>query len=568
MTILAVDDNPDGLVLLSAIFSPSGDIVQTAANGEVALAWLKSSAPDNLPDLIISDILMPGMDGYAFCIKCKETPGLDKIPFIFYSSTYTDVKDEQFAYSLGADLFLRKPLDPEVLQQEVKQLISQRGIEKKSFRRLPKEQETTLNPLNNEKETYRLYSERLVHKLEQKMADLERSEALYSTLMNDVLDTSRVGLLIVNSDHRIIWGNTMVETFFDIDRTALENMDLESFYRGPFADTLLDPGKNLPRIIQSVRSSTCLSGITCAMRNRRPGSTRRIAEYWSQPIQTGLYKGGRIEHFLDVTARKLLEEQLEQVQKLESIGFMATGIVHDFNNLLGAILGNAELIGEDIAEKRSSAEQLLTGVQEIIRAGEQGRSMISRLLAFTRRSPEPVREVIPLKSVIVDVVQMLNRSVPEKVKISLNLSTDACIMADYTQMVQVIMNLCINALQAMGNMDSGTITIDLRDGTATPELPPGHLEKQLEKYASLTIQDTGPGIDQTVIPHIFEPFFTTRPRGEGTGMGLSVVQNIIQSCGGSITADSLVTRDSTLAQDSTQSYGARFTIYLPAVPCQ
>ncbi|MCF7919660.1 MAG: PAS domain S-box protein [Candidatus Cloacimonetes bacterium] len=173
MKILIVDDNSESLYLLQYILQGKGFVTVTASNGAEALIKLRQEASD----LIISDILMPEMDGYQFCREVKKDKQLRHIPFIFYTATYTDREDEEFALKLGADLFLRKPLDPVKIVQEIQNILSTGEINKL--------QETESV---DESEIFQLYSQRLVHKLEKKAHDLEIMEYKYRTLCESVND--------------------------------------------------------------------------------------------------------------------------------------------------------------------------------------------------------------------------------------------------------------------------------------------------------------------------------------------------------------------------------------------
>ena len=241
-------------------------------------------------------------------------------------------------------------------------------------------------------------------------------------------------------------------------------------------------------------------------------------------------------------AREELERQLRQAQKMEAIGTLAGGIAHDFNNILGSILGNAELVAEDLPDGHPARES----VRQIHQAGLRARDLVHSILTFSRQR-EPTRESLDLSRVVAESLTLLKASLPSTIAIQTPV-LPGCppVFADASQMVQVLMNLATNALHAM-QPAGGTLEVGLGPGPASPaELPPG-------RYVHLWVRDTGRGMTPEVLERAFDPFFTTKPPDEGTGLGLAVVHGIIRAHGGTITAR------------SGPGQGTRFDILLPAV---
>jgi len=244
----------------------------------------------------------------------------------------------------------------------------------------------------------------------------------------------------------------------------------------------------------------------------------------------------------DITERNRLKEQLLQSQKMEAIGRLAGGIAHDFNNLLAIISGYAESL-----TRRLSDENLRSHANEIQNAAERGGALTRQLLAFGRRQVlKP--EILNLNSCIAGMNEILRRLLSRETYIEFK--TDPAlpdIEADRGQMEQVILNLALNARDAM--VESGTLTISTSTRTlnATEASICGIGEGE---YVILSVADTGRGIDPQVRPHIFEPFFTTK-EGKGSGLGLSIVYGIAQQAGGNVLVESEV------------GQGARFDVFLP-----
>jgi two-component system, cell cycle sensor histidine kinase and response regulator CckA len=244
-------------------------------------------------------------------------------------------------------------------------------------------------------------------------------------------------------------------------------------------------------------------------------------------------------------ARASLEAQLRESQKMEAIGTLASGIAHDFNNIIATILGNIDLARQDAGANW----QALVSLDEIQKAGYRARDLVQQILTFSRRQPTSHR-VISLAPVVEEAVQLL-RALPGGVRIESRCAADTpSVLADPTQVQQVILNLGTNAAQAMegrpGRIDILVegVTQDEASARSNPDLRPG-------RYARVVVSDTGHGMDGATLRRIFEPFFTTKPPGKGTGLGLSVAHGIMQAHEGAIVAHSEPGR------------GSSFELYFP-----
>jgi PAS domain S-box-containing protein len=251
----------------------------------------------------------------------------------------------------------------------------------------------------------------------------------------------------------------------------------------------------------------------------------------------------------DITERKRLEAQVFHSQRLESLGTLAGGIAHDFNNLLTAILANLDTALMDVPidhPAHSSLERVQT-------AGLRGSHLVRQLLTFSRRA-ESIRKRVQLGPLVGEVLDLLRATVPRTIAVNARIDADVPeVLADPTQIHQVIMNLGTNACQAIGGR-RGTIEVHLDRAVVDVEIDARPSAIQPGLYARLVVVDTGMGMDAETLERIFDPFYTTKPAGEGTGLGLSVVHGIIRNHEGGI-----VVR-------STPGAGTEFNIYLPAAP--
>jgi len=249
----------------------------------------------------------------------------------------------------------------------------------------------------------------------------------------------------------------------------------------------------------------------------------------------------------DITERKQLEEQLYRSQKLEAIGRLSGGVAHDFNNLLGLIIGYAEALQQRIPGDDPYRE----AVDEIQNAGKRAAALTQQLLAFSRKQVLEPR-VLSLNTIITDIEKMLRRLIGEDIEMELILSpTTGTVKADRSQIEQVILNLVVNARDAMPHggkltVETGNWRLDQSTMLRYPYVIPG-------PYAMLKVTDTGCGMDAELQSHIFEPFFTTKEKGKGTGLGLATAYGVIKQSGGYIWVDSEIDK------------GTSFRIYLPEV---
>jgi two-component system cell cycle sensor histidine kinase/response regulator CckA len=274
------------------------------------------------------------------------------------------------------------------------------------------------------------------------------------------------------------------------------------------------------------------------------GQTIDTEVYWRS-----LAFGGRaaiLAVILDISARKLLEEQLRQAHKLEAVGRLAGGVAHDFNNLLTVITGYSQLL----LNRLSIGHPMQSGLEQIRLSAERAAVLTRQLLAFSRRqSLQP--GILDLNSIVAGMGKMLSRLIGEHIELRTKLNPDlGRVQADPSQIEQIILNLTLNAREAIAE-EEGAITLETDNAELPPEAAAG---RKPGLYARLAVTDTGKGIDSKIRGLLFDPFFTTKDRAEGAGLGLSAVHGMVEQHGGFIRVE------------SESGQGARFEVYLPFSP--
>jgi len=415
MKILIVDDDLKGLDILRILLESKGYEVMAAQNGQEALEM----AGTTLPGLVISDILMPVMDGFVLCREWKMDTRLKDIPFIFYTASYLDQEDEDFAFKIGVTRFIRKPVKPDEFMKIIQAVIENRD----------KGRTDTISPvLEEDKFIHKLYNERLVNRLEKKNIDLEKE--------------------------------IKVRKQAEVEKTAME-------------------------------------------------------------------------------------AQLRQAQKMESVGRLAGGVAHDYNNMLTVILGFTDMAMDEL----DPTGNVHANLKEVRRAARRAMDITRQLLAFARKQTiSPI--VLDLNKNVEDMLKMLRRLIGEDIDLSW-VPGDSLwhVKMDPSQIDQVLANLCINARDAIEGVGKVTIETDTKIFDAA--YCADHVGFIPGEFVQLSVSDNGCGMSKEIQDNLFEPFFTTKEVDKGTGLGLATVYGIVKQNNGFINVY------------SEPNKGTTFKIYLP-----
>ena len=396
-----------------------------------------------------------------------------------------------------------------------------------------------------EKGTFVGASGTLIDITDQKLAEeeLRESEERYRAIS----EYSNNAICIVDDQAKIVWGNNEMLTASGYSQEQLYTV--ESFVSFIAPESIDFVVSNFYKVLAGQPYEHHYSFYAI-----RADGEKRLFEKHMMDFKDKRGKLKLIISMMDITDRQMaeddkakLEAQLQQSQKMEAIGTLAGGIAHDFNNILGAIIGYTEMAVEE--DKSEIQKQHL---QETLKGAERAKNLVRQILTFSRQDSH---EKIPLdiKILLKDAVKFLRASIPTTIEINQQITEESCnVMADHTQMHQIIMNFCTNAAHAMKRI-GGILKIELTTLELAKDALQSHPELQSGPYVKLTFQDTGHGIDPDNIHKIFDPFFTTKSVDEGTGLGLSVVYGIVKSHGGVINVTSKLDE------------GATFNVYLPRI---
>ena len=523
MKLLAIDDNHDNLLTLSALlkaFLPEASLItsQSGADG-IRRARLER------PDAILLDIQMPGMDGYESTCRLKSSPATQHIPIILMTAHRTESACKVRGLECGADAFLAKPIDEAELVAQIKAMVRIKRSEDAL-----REERDGLEELVAKRTSDLL---RANQELQQNVERLAESKARYARAVRGTSD----GLW----DWDLLTGDCYYsprwKELLGFAADALPNHGDTFFSR-------LHPD-DLPRVeaaLQDHFAGREPFNVEFRLRTRDDSFLRFRSRGQAEWDQRGIpvRMSGAIT---DITEREQMEEQLRQSQKMEAVGQLAGGVAHDFNNILTVISGYANILKMDMAEDCKQVEL----VEQIVVAAERASQLTRGLLAFSRKQP-----MAPQKADLREIVQRVEKFLVRVIGEDIQLKTELLpyplpVYVDLGQMEQVLINLAANARDAMASGGVFTISTGLLeecDSFYNFNAPPG-------RYGVVIISDNGKGMDAETQSRLFEPFFTTKEVGKGTGLGMAIVYGIVRQHKGLIKVM------------SSPGEGTTFSIYLP-----
>lgn len=340
---------------------------------------------------------------------------------------------------------------------------------------------------------------------------------------------------IQDNKYQIIRVNDATARFFNLKKEDIVGMYCYELFRGETSPCSSCP---LPQTHKEIKSHSNI------IEHKNLG---RIFHVSSSPI---LDENGQLAYLVhvakDFTDYKRMEEELFQAHKIEAIGTLAGGIAHDFNNILAAVIGYSELAKLNI----NTPEKAIADIEQILKAGNRAQKLVRQILSFSRKGAQEVTTFAPYL-IVKESLKLLRASIPSTIEIQEDVDTESgLINADPTNINQIILNLCTNALHAMEN-EQGTLKLSVHNKTLSLKDIDGYLGVKPGSFVEITVADTGCGIPENMRGRIFEPYFTTKEVGKGTGMGLSVVHGIVRSYGGFIKVESEVDK------------GTTFSVYIP-----
>jgi PAS domain S-box-containing protein len=521
--ILLVDDKEENLYLLRIVFESKKFEVLTALHGAQALDILRN---DREFDIIVSDILMPVMDGFSLCIECKKDALLKNIPFVFYTATYTDQKDKEFAMGLGADLFLIKPLEPEEIKKEVTHLLSNKS-----------KTDTSKNPLHeDEKVVLKLYNQTLVRKLEEKSADLEKSNLL---LKEQIAELKRLQKALTKNEKLLrettssIPGvvfqflldtdGSMKFTFVSTGAYHILGLPNEEIYsEAQKAFGRIHPDDIKPVMDGIAHSAAELTQWSVIFRAQHLDGSYKWVNGNAIPKRkkegATLWNGTLIDYTEIKNYQITLEENNRELTKINAeLDRFVYSASHDLRSPLTSLLGLIELTAMETQD-----ENVLQNIELMKETVNRLDDFIHKILDYSRNSRiQLAYEKINWEKIIAKVYKNLRFIYKENaLKFDTKVQQDGDFYSD-TERVSIVLN------NLLGN------AIKYRD----TEKAKAHIKVSVISNAQrvhLRIEDNGIGIDEENIPKVFEMFYRATSQSSGSGLGLYIVKETLEKLHGTI----------------------------------
>ena len=549
--ILVVEDSSTQAMELKYLLESAGFEVVVAHDGTSGFERCKQLDVD----AVLSDVLMPGMDGYELCKAIKADPETASLSVLLLTSL-SEPMDIIHGLSCGADNFVTKPYDGAYLVGRVRHLLENRALRGARKISSPSSVDVLLMgkqfTINAEKEqmldlllaTFEEVLRSRQREFEARLGEQTLRDS--QSVLQSALDAFARQISIVDARGKIQMFNAPFRQFaLDNGWDPRQSLEGALYFETWFSlSRAREQASRVQEGLDAVRT-----GRQQAFFLEYSAPVKGVMRFFSLSMTRFPDHGGHllaIEHE-DITARKQLERRSHHVRKMDAIGQLAGGVAHDFNNLLTVVRSYSDLLMQDLAP----GSQQFSDLEQILKATDSASALTKQLLAFGRQQLVKL-EVLDLNVVIEELDKMLRRLLGADIEYGITLEHGVPrVEADAGQIQQILMNLVINARDAMphgGKLQIETKSLLLDDGYASSHdgVAPG-------RYVVIEVTDTGTGMSADVQARVFEPFFTTKDVGKGTGLGLATVYGIVQQCRGHITVFSELER------------GTTFKIFLPCV---
>jgi PAS domain S-box-containing protein len=536
-TVLVVDDRASNRELASDVLEYGGYTVIEASEGTEALGIAHAQHPD----LILTDILMPGMDGYQLARELRDALDTAQTPIVFYTANYLEAETRPFALACGVARVLLKSVEPQVLLQAIGEVLA--------------EKRTATGRIDTD-EADREHLHAVSAKLFEKATALNDSEARFRLMA----DSSPVGIVFGDRNGSGNYVNARLAEIMGLSTDDLLGTGWLRCASEEHHDKILEGIRGLESRLtqQHYRCQIKLTDVTSRWLNVRTQALRGDDGEPYGFIGTVDDVTSHVEEDQrrrDAERRHDIEANLRATERLESLGRLAGGVAHDFNNILGVILGFEEVVSESVTGLIASGRPLeaepghvlLADLERIRKGGQRASGLTQQLLTFGSRKiislsaldlNQAVRESDDLLAATMGGVQIVTDLAPDL----------RIVLGEITNIAQILLNLTLNARHAMP--DGGTLTVL----TSNVDITTDHAEAAYlpaGRYARLTIRDTGHGMTPQTLERAIEPFFTTKGAGQGSGLGLATVYGIVTQLGG------------TLRIESSPGHGTAVIIHLP-----
>jgi two-component system, cell cycle sensor histidine kinase and response regulator CckA len=530
-TILAIDDKKENLLILNAVIHAvfPESLLHTALNGhdgiELAIA--------HDPDVILLDIMMPEMNGFDVCRRLKQDDLLRDIPVVFLTAVKSDKENRIKALEVGAEGFLSKPIDKAELTAQLRAMVMIKAAHRQKHRK--------------QERLRMLVTERTRELEENQIATLKLLDELKAENENrrvieaELRESEEKNRAIVSALPDLIFRFDKESRFIDCEYSEqTQRFFPKQQLLGQMVEKVLPDGVGA---MTKEKIELVFAGMK--EQNFEYMLTIEGEKRWFECRMVPCGADEVLAITRDTTGQIKLQNQFIQAQKVQSLGRLAGGIAHDFNNILGIILGYATMLEDN----RIGPQDYDKCIQVIIKNVERGTALVQQILTYARKADvsfQPLR----VPDFFSELIGMLKETFPKTIVFKESYAADLpYLVGDRMQVHQVLLNLCVNARDAMPNGGTIDITVDVR---TREEIQACFPEASEEQYLSLKVSDTGTGMDEETRLRMFDPFFTTKELGKGTGLGLSVVYGVVQSHHGFIDVKSRI------------GQGTEFSLFLPA----